>query len=473
MHLHTLHIEGFRGIRDLQLNLQPGVNVLAGPNGAGKSSVVETCAILLAEVIRASMRFFDHPLALIAAGEPLASSGVNASLGWRAPRPGVYTEDVELYSSLHRLIELLEPEDTFPFVKGGDVNKTLRRLHVSAVLHRGEAQAKLTQGGFALPWRREPLLSTPEDALDALTQLLNQTWDGEQRSLPVLVRYPAARAMQASSVEAVQIPLHPLAAYVGALRARADFDELFRWFRSLEDLENERRLSDTNELNYRHPQLEAVRRSLGQLLPGFQGASLRVDRRLGSLVIQKESGLFQLDQLSDGEKGLLALVGDLARRLALANPNAEDPLQGDGIVLIDEIELHLHPAWQRSVLNNLQRTFPGCQFIVTTHSPTVLSEIAPECVHLLRDTPERGVIAEHPSASYGMDIGRVQVDLMGGEARPQAVEELFTTAREQLKQADLEAADRALSTLREKLGAVDPDLSYLEALLHRKRVLGR
>ena len=64
-----------------------------------------------------------------------------------------------------------------------------------------------------------------------------------------------------------------------------------------------------------------------------------------------------------------------SRRLSIANPLLDNPLLGEGVVLIDEIELHMHPSWQRNVLKQLRETFPNIQFIITTHSPIVLSEV--------------------------------------------------------------------------------------------------
>ena len=72
---------------------------------------------------------------------------------------------------------------------------------------------------------------------------------------------------------------------------------------------------------------------------------------------------------------MIALVGDLARRLVVANPMQEEPLLGTGIVLVDEIELHLHPEWQKSILPRPLQTFPNVQFVVTTHSPLVLAQL--------------------------------------------------------------------------------------------------
>jgi len=80
-------------------------------------------------------------------------------------------------------------------------------------------------------------------------------------------------------------------------------------------------------------------------------------------------------QLSDGYKTLLGLVIDLSMRMGLANPHLGDPLQAEAVVMIDEVDLHLHPAWQQRVLGDLLRTFPNTQFIVTTHSPFVVETL--------------------------------------------------------------------------------------------------
>jgi predicted ATP-binding protein involved in virulence len=138
--------------------------------------------------------------------------------------------------------------------------------------------------------------------------------------------------------------------------------------------------------------------------------------------VEKQGQELIVNQLSDGEKCLLAMVGDLARRLAIANPSLENPLQGEGVVLIDEIELHLHPKWQREIIPALTRTFPNCQFIATTHSPQVISEVKPNGIYILEATSE-GVVARRPESSYGRDSNRILEDLMGVPARPQEIKD--------------------------------------------------
>jgi predicted ATP-binding protein involved in virulence len=160
-----------------------------------------------------------------------------------------------------------------------------------------------------------------------------------------------------------------------------DFKEFTSWYQKLEDLENETRLSIDN--NHRDIKLEATRKTIYSMLgDGF--SNLRMKRAIDKLTIHKVNQEIELDWLSDGERGLLALAGDLARRLATTYPDSVNPLHEAGLVLIDEIELHLHPEWQRIIIQRLTQTFPGCQFIVTTHSPQVLSNVQPECIHILK-----------------------------------------------------------------------------------------
>ena len=93
---------------------------------------------------------------------------------------------------------------------------------------------------------------------------------------------------------------------------------------------------------------------------------------------------FPVQMLSDGEKGVISLVADIAYRMALLNPDLlEHVLETPGIVLIDEIDLHLHPAWQKKIVDDLIHIFPNIQFVITTHSPSVLANVRKEYVQTL------------------------------------------------------------------------------------------
>jgi len=122
-------------------------------------------------------------------------------------------------------------------------------------------------------------------------------------------------------------------------------------------------------------ELTAFNRALALFLDGF--SEVAVEERPLRLTVNKDGARLSLLQLSDGERAFLAMLGDLVRRLALANPELANPLEGHGIVLIDELELHLHPRWQREVVEKLRASFPNIQFITTTHSPFVIQSLRP------------------------------------------------------------------------------------------------
>lgn len=94
------------------------------------------------------------------------------------------------------------------------------------------------------------------------------------------------------------------------------------------------------------------------MLPEFENIHISRKPRL-AMVVEKEGINLNVSQLSDGEKCVLAMFGDFAKRLSLANPDMNNPLLGEGVVLIDEIELHMHPSWQRMILRVLRKTFPN------------------------------------------------------------------------------------------------------------------
>lgn len=257
-------------------------------------------------------------------------------------------------------------------------------------------------------------------------------------------------------------------AYKQALTGgRIDFKSLFEWFRNREDLENELR---RNETDYRDRQLQAVRQAISSLIPDF--SDLRVRRSPLRMTVTKQGQELIVNQLSDGEKCLLAMVGDLARRLAIANPSLNDPLQGSGVVLIDEIELHLHPKWQREIIRGLTRTFPNCQFIVTTHSPQVISHVKPNSIYLLEQTPN-GIIAKRPESSFGRDSNRILEDLMSVPERPQQIKDSLLELFRLIDEGNINGARELRKHLATEIGADEPEFVKADVLIRRKEILNR
>jgi predicted ATP-binding protein involved in virulence len=276
-------------------------------------------------------------------------------------------------------------------------------------------------------------------------------------NIPLVVYYPAHRAVLDIPLRVRgTVPFEQLGALEGSLAQNGrSFREFFSWFRQREDLENEARLDGTIE---RDPELTAVRRAIASMLPGFE--NLKVRRSPLRMVITKNSAEFRVDQLSDGEKAILALTGDLARRLATTNPGLDNALHGSGVVLIDELELHLHPGWQRRTVEQLRRTFPNCQFIVSTHSPQILSEVAPEGIFLLK-----GGEVLSTDRSQGRSSNLILKELMEVDERPKWAVRDIDALYEALDDEDVERARALFAKLESELGDDDPGLTAARTIL--------
>ena len=200
-------------------------------------------------------------------------------------------------------------------------------------------------------------------------------------------------------------------------------------------------------------------------LPGY--SNLRVTRRPRlQMCIDKDGKTFDILQLSQGERSLLALVADIAYRLAIMNPTSEDPLHGKGIVLIDEIDLHLHPRWQRSVIRNLQTTFPNCQFIITTHSPLVVSDPQEVQVFLLEEGSTREL-----DNLYGMDIEQVLFEIMDTPLRHEPLQEKLNDLMDAIQDKKFNKAKKLRNELLQVLPKDHRELMRADIFLRRMEAL--
>ena len=310
----------------------------------------------------------------------------------------------------------------------------------------------------------------------------------DKASLPLIAYYPVERSV-------LEIPLKiktkhtfdQLDGYDNSLNRGVDFRRFFEWFREREDSENETGISDTAlaeisekfgpdsdvwktlsklKASSRDRQLTAVRSAIAAFMPGF--TNLRVQRKPRlHMAIDKDGVTLNVAQLSQGEKSMMALVGDIARRLAMMNQSLDNPLHGDGIVLIDEVDLHLHPKWQRSLIRQLSETFPNCQFVLTTHSPLVISDAKDVLVYVLND----GELHEH-NGLYGLDANQVLLEVMDTDIRNSEVQKRLNALLERLQDGDLETAQRLFAELAEELPDGHIELAKA-ALLLRKLELRR
>jgi predicted ATP-binding protein involved in virulence len=210
---------------------------------------------------------------------------------------------------------------------------------------------------------------------------------------PIAVYYTTDRAAYRLPKRLLAgLPQDQHAAYHGALFNRQiDFRDFMSRYRGWAD--STVRGEDRDGKNQRT--LNTINSAVSEFLPGFR--DLRIELDPLRLLVSKQGQSLDMTQMSDGERSLLAMMIDLCRRLVLANPELNDPLQGAGVVLIDEVELHLHPRWQREIVEKLRRTFPRIQFVLTTHSPFLIQSLRDG--ELIRLDREDGDFAEYSDRS--------------------------------------------------------------------------
>lgn len=133
--------------------------------------------------------------------------------------------------------------------------------------------------------------------------------------------------------------------------------------------------------------------------------------KIKNLYLRDFKGISELELDLEGKSTIL--FGDLARRMALANPSMPNPLEGEGVVLIDEIDLHMHPSWQRKVMGVLKKTFPNIQFIVTTHSPQVLGELNEDYNIFVFYHQDKCIVGRKYDSFIGWDSNVLLEEVMG------------------------------------------------------------
>lgn len=409
MKLKNLSLTNFRGIQQADVSFEDTPTVIVGVNGAGKTTLLDALAITLSQV---TSRIYDN-----------------------AQRARSFSkDDINLKGDYTRAVVDMEIEN--------------QSIQFAMALNKRSGKHSQER-------------SSHFDMLNPVVQPLaekNKAYREDEPcevNLPLAIYYDVHRAV-------TDIPLRvreklkntPTEGYEGALaNGGADFKRFFNWYRNEEDRENQNIRRDRT---FSEPKLTAVRNAI-EIFTGFSDVHIERKTPLRMMLKKREMEL-SVNQLSNGEKCLLALVGDLARRLALVNPLSPNPLLGKAIVLIDEIDLHLHPRWQRNVLKLFSETFPNCQFIVSTHSPQVIGEIPSESVLLVRD----GHVLGHPTSAQGLSSDEVLDIIMEGESRNSVITQEIKDIEEKLNNDELKPALELIKRLENKIGNT-PDVIRLRS----------
>ena len=402
MRVARLTLANVRRIKVAELCFQPGFNLIAGINGVGKTTVLDALAVCLSDVV-------GHVNKLQRYRKPFTFDDIR--IGADALNVFCDIEDMEgtRYGNVfHRSREIEEP--------------------------REKVRSTVEWTGFA---EEAPPSATGDEIGGRPLAVLFST----NRSVPS-ARLPA----KSVAVDGVTV------AFSGALSSRElRLGEFAAWMRARQALGAERPAAGRV--------LEVFNSAVTRFLPGY--GNLRPDEYGRSLLIDLNGTTLPVKLLSEGELGVLAMVLDVTRRLALANPKMEDPAaEAEAIILIDEIELHLHPGWQRRIVGNFTSTFPKCQFIATTHSPQVIGEVEHDRIQIIADDQ-----VYSPPHSFGVDSSRVLEEIMGTDPRTRNVKELLSKISRTIGDDRYDDAHGLLVELSRQLGENDPEVTHIRTLL--------
>ena len=422
MKLERVEIENYRAIEKLDLPLNPDLTVLHGDNAHGKTSVLSAIATGLGSI----------PMLL----PDVSSVGFRKTddRGSRQPRVGLTAVDGVAWDRIG------------PVPRG---LRTRRRIY-----------------GPKLKNAMEAIVNADRDEAGPL-------------DLPIVAFYDTDRAVfdQPQRRRGFKTEFPRYAALQGALSARTDFRDFFKWFYAKEN-EELREQRERLDFSHRLNDLKAVRRAIEAMVPEVSNPRIELRPLRFVVSVQPDDGKpeqLSIDQLSGGYRIMLALVADLARRMAQGNPHLDDSLQSEAIVLIDEVELHLHPLWQQRILADLTRTFPNAQFIVSTHSPQVLTTLYPEQIVKLSREGGRIVAGRAPEPTYGAEAGDVLNVVMGVDERPP--NEFTQTLKRYMRLiGDDQGESREAKELRRELerwSPHDPALATADLEIRRRKLFAR
>lgn len=409
MKIKQLTVANLRAFDQASFDFDPGFTLLVGVNGVGKTTALETLRICLSRLLPQFTASRSRPDAFDNDDIQVGASALTVDL------------DLSIMGEPHQLL-----------------------IHKQRDQHRPDKPGSVRQDTVDTPDREvlTPDFGSTAKALKSADKQPIAVYFATRRSL---VSDEQPKTSRASGGQA--------SAFADALVERPlRLAEFASWMHAQDVL--------SAELPRAKLHLDAMRSAASRFLPNCSDLRAEVDNR-PRLLVEKQGHTLDVRQLSDGERSMLALVLDLARRLSQANPGLDDPVRdGQGVVLIDEIDLHLHPQWQRKVVSHLSETFPNCQFIATTHSPQVIGEVPHEKIQMIKDGQ-----VHSPSRSFGIDSSRVLEELMDTAPRNQRVEEQIGQIARLVTDGKRAEAEAKIEALASEIGESDPEITRARTLL--------
>lgn len=454
--LDKLRVQNYRCFGEFEIDLDPHLTILIASNGSGKTTILDAARVALWPFVKgfdlgsqtgksATIQIEDVRLAQFSGGnmEPQVPSAIEA---W-----GAWSESDGECHWLQQRVSLKKGTNTI-----GDI------------------------GSKALTSYGKLLQSHVRNDVNVILPMV--TYLGTSR-LWFEGRFTSAAAQTTLDKDQYS----RTSGYLNCLAYSSSFKAFTAWYswmyRSYREaqliaLERKTELSDTGQRFERI--ILAVKRAIDKLIKaptGWHSLEYSASHQQQLVMHHPEQGVLPVDMLSDGLRNTIAMVADLAFRACKLNPHLGElaPLETPGIALIDEVDMFLHPSWQQTIIGALRAAFPAMQFIVTTHSPQVLSTVRRENIRVIGKDVQDRVIASQPLAmTYGEPSNRVLHSVMQVDPQPpvdekQGLQQL--TEWVDKGRYDEEPAVALMKWLTEALTEQHPQLQRLQRNIKRQKAL--
>lgn len=418
MYIKSLTLKNYRCYEELQVDFNKDYTILVGVNGAGKSTILDAVSTALGS--------------FIAGFDGIASNGI--------AREDAHRKMFELGSRI-------DAEEQYPVEISAvcGIEGTEKEISWTRSLHSHEGRTHISKAKAIMEYG------------SALQQKVRQ---GDKKTiLPLIAYYGTGRLyMQKKQKKnaSENTKFSRTTGYVDCLDSASNDKQMMQWFKLMTEIQ----IQEGSVI----PELEVVKQAMGKCYSGSKNvddiAKFEYKLKSDEIEIQYKNGntveKLPMRLLSDGLKITISMAADIAYRMAVLNPQLLDHIleETPGIVLIDEIDMHLHPSWQKRIVEDLHYIFPKIQFIMTTHSPSILANVKREHILLLEDS----TVNIPNNTTYGREISDILREMMKVNVCPEEVVRLKADFYKLLEEEEYDQAKIVLERLEQILGENDAEI---------------
>ena len=437
MKLNNIKITNYRCFKDISIDFDEHTTLIVGRNGAGKTAILDAVAVSVSTFLL----------------------GIDGAVSRSISKDDARYE-------FHDLAGTIDPQHQFP-VSIDSVGDCLDKKNIKWVRSLNSEHSKTT-------------IKDAAELTDIAKEVQNRIMTGDKSLILPLVSYYGTGRLYAQKKEKRNIQslteFKRQVGYVDCMAAESNEKLMLNWFQ-MQTLKSLQEQQKTGILD-KPMLLKTVEKAICKCFERISGSKntrvfFDLDTHKLVLEFENEDGnaqKFAMDEMSDGYKNTLSMIADIAYRMAVLNPVLGDMVleKTPGVVLIDEIDLHLHPQWQQTILSDLNAIFPNVQFVVSSHAPAVINSVPREQIRIL----DKGTVYMPAAQTYGRDANSILREVMKVSERPDDIKkrlELFYTCMDQNK---YEEADRILTEIENIVGTTDPDIAAARTSLDLEMILG-